>query len=346
MTIIGIPKPRMAQERRLALTLDALEPLAHDNTVLIEHNAGLGIDITNELFESLHNNVRVVPTERLYRETDILVSVKEPIIEECELLRSAKQGLHIFSFVHQPALWLTELFQKIGAVVIPFERIVGKNNLRPILAPMSIIAARICLLEGRNHYRNLRGPYLEKSRLVVVGSEGIGGQEAIALALECGFRRENIIGLDLKEKLPPEYLADYTPLPATKNYIAYALAQADIALSMVKAGDAKAPKLITREMIAGMPDHSFFADMSIDEGGASETSRPTTHENPTYEVGGVTHYCVSNMPALWAHTASEELAYAVYPYLAILADAYPLARATTTETSPELEALKNAAMFY
>lgn len=350
MAIIGIPKPRKPQEQRLALTLEAVEPLAHDHPILIEHNAGLGIGITNEMFESVHDNVRTVPTGKIYRETDILVSVKEPILEEREFLTTAKQGLHIFSFLHQPEPWLTELFREISAVVIPFERIIDeKHGVRPLLAPMSMIAAKICLLEGMNHYRNrapIPGPSFEETQLVIIGSEGIGGQEAIALALECGFRREHIIGLDLKEKLPPEYLADYTPIPATQTNVADSLAKADIAICAAKNGDAKAPKIITREMIAQMPNSSFFADMSIDEGGALETSRATTHAEPTYEVSGVTHYCVSNMPALWAKTASEELSYAVYPYLKALASAYPLTPATAAETSPELCQLKNAAMFY
>lgn len=350
MAVIGIPKPRKPQERRLALTLDVLEPLTEDNTILIEQNAGAGIGITDEMFASLHNAITIIPPERLYRETDILVSVKEPIIEEREFLATAKQGLHIFSFLHQPKPWLIELFREISAVVIPFERIINKNGSRPILAPMSMIAAKICLLEGMNHYRNHRasisGHSFEETRLVVIGSEGTGGQEAIALARECGFRPEHIIGLDLKEKLPPENIAiDYIPVPATKDAVTHALAQAAIAICAVKSGDAKAPKLITQEMIAGMPKDSFFADMSIDEGGASETSRPTTHQNPTYEVNGVTHYCVSNMPALWPKTASEELAHAVCAYLQTLADAHPLAPATIA-ASAELDALKNAAIFF
>lgn len=346
MTVIGIPKPRKPHERRLALTLEAMELLAHDNIILIEHDAGIGIGITDEMFASLPN-VETVPTKRLYRETDILVSVKEPVPEEREFLVIAKRGLHIFSFVHQPDQWLAELFREISAVVIPFERIVDTNGSRPILAPMSMIAAKICLLEGINHYRNLRGPYLEEARLVIVGSEGIGGQEAIALALECGFRQENIIGLDLKEKLPQEYLADYIPVPATKNNIASALTnpETDIAICAVKAGDAKTPKLITREMIAGMPKNSFFADMSIDEGGVAETSRPTTHAEPTYTIHDVTHYCVTNMPTLRAKTATEELSCAVYPYLKALADAHPLTP-TAMGMPTKLGALKNAAMFF
>lgn len=347
MAIIGIPKPRKPQERRLALTLEAMELLAEHHTILVEQNAGEGIGINDELLESAHTNITVVPTERLYRETDILVSVKEPIPEEYALFACAKRGVHIFSFLHQPEPHLAGLFQKISAVVIPFERIRDKHGNRPILMPMSMIAAKICLLQGINHYRNRHGPYFEEARLVVIGSGGAGGREAIALARDCGFRPEHITGLDLKEKLPPANIAiDYIPIPATKDTITNALTQADITICAAKAGDAASPKLITREMIARMPKDSFLADMSIDEGGTAETSRPTTHENPTYEVDGVTHYCVTNMPTLWAKTATEELAYAAYPYLHTLADTYPLTPATAAETSLELEQLKNAAMFY
>lgn len=350
--IIAIPKPRKQGEARLTATPETLGKLiAAGHTILVEQGAGEDLEMSDTEFRKLGKGVSILPKEYIYKTAELICTVKEPLEEEQELLASAPPGVHMFCYLHQPKPWHLELFKKLSAVVIPFERVITKNGLRPLLAPMSRIAAEVCVLRALNHIASVTGrrKRAKDAILVVIGSEGIGGQTAIEYALGCGFVRENIAGLDLEEKLTKsDYAYEYKTYPATARNIKELLKIADAVISTVKQGDKKAPKIITEEMIAGMPHGSFFADMAIDEGGSSETSMPTTHENPTYEnkKHGVTHYCVANMPAAMAKSATRDLAEATLPYLLAIGNSYPLTEKTNWDVSELIQELKNAVTFY
>lgn len=347
--IIAIPKPTKQGENRLPTTPEKIRELsALGHRFNIEYGAGAGIGIADDEFASIGTSVRILPAQEIAANADLIYTVKEP--NERDLFyQTAKHGVHIFCYFHQITEWQRALLRRLNAVAVPYENIIAKDGSRPLLAPMSEIAAAICFYRGVNHLLSTRGARKlpQDAKMAVLGCLGAGGAAAIELALQNGFEYDNIFGLDCAEKFPPPpSYYEYRAIASTPENIAEVFSQIDIAISAVKAGNGKAPKIITKNTMQRMKPGSFFADMAIDEGGTSETSMPTTHENPTYEINGVTHYCVTNMPAAAAVSATNLLADATFPYLQAIGGAYPLTPKTNWNASPELQELKNAAMFY
>lgn len=347
--IIAIPRPTKQGENRLPATPEKIRELSDlGHRFNIECGAGEGIGIFDQTFADIGAAIRMLPWHEIATDADLIYTVKEP--NERDLFyQTAKNGVHIFCYFHQITEWQNALLRQLNAVAIPYENIVAEDGSRPLLAPMSEIAAAICFYRGVNHLLSTRGARKlpQDAKMAVLGCLGAGGTAAIDLALQNGFEYDNIFGLDCAEKFPPPpSYYEYRAVASTPENIAEVFSQIDIVISAIKAGNGKAPKIITKNAIQRMKPGSFFADMAIDEGGTSETSQPTTHENPTYEINGVTHYCVTNIPAAAAVSATSLLADATFPYLQAIGDAYPLTPKTNWNASPELLALKNAAIFF
>jgi alanine dehydrogenase len=329
--IIGVPKEIKSQEHRVALLPSAAYQLVkRGHQVVVETNAGAGIGFSDENYAQA--GARIVQTHpEVFEQADMIVKVKEPLEPEYGLLR---KGQILFTYLHLAASKpLTEALQKTGATCIAYET-VRVNNRLPLLEPMSEIAGRMSVLVGGYFLAKHTGgkgvllggvPGVLPGKVVVIGG-GTSGVNAARMATGLGAD-VTILEVDLERMR----FLDITMGTAHTLYSSEAglidlLPQTDLLIGAVLVPGAKAPKLITREMLRLMKPNSVVVDIAIDQCGCLETSRPTTHDNPTYVEEGVVHYCVANMPGAYARTATQALTNVTYRYIEALAD-YPLAEA-------------------
>ena len=323
--IIGVPKEIKEQEQRIALVPSAAEQLTRrGHSVLVEKNAGVGSGYPDQEYTKARAEI-VDLAKDVFARADMIVKVKEPLKAEFPLLR---KGQILFTYLHLAASKpLTEALLKSGVTGIAYETIQIGNRL-PLLEPMSEIAGRMSVVMGANFLAKYNGgsgvllggvPGVLPGRVVVVG----GGTSGVNAARMAGGLGADVIILDVDlERLRYLDLAmqSTNTLFSTEANLMELMPDCDLLIGAVLLPGAKAPKLITRAMLRKMKLGSVLVDISIDQGGCAETSRPTTHVDPVYVEEGVTHYCVANMPAAYARTATQALTNVTYRYIELLAD--------------------------
>lgn len=330
--IIGIPKEIKQQEHRVSLVPGGAYQLTkHGHKVIIERGAGLGSGYSDSEYEKAGATFVNTHAE-VFEQADLIVKVKEPLAEEYPLLR---KGQILFTYLHLAAnRTLTEALMKSGATCIAYETIEVNRRL-PLLEPMSEIAGRMSIVMGGYFLARHQGgagvllggvPGVLPGKVVVIGG-GSSGINAARMAMGLGAD-VTILELDLERMR----FLDITMNAANTLFSSEAnlqdlLPTVDLLVGAVLVPGARAPKLITREMLKMMKPGSVLVDIAIDQGGCAETSRPTTHEAPTYVEEGVIHYCVANMPGAYARTATQALTNVTYRYIEHLADAKNLAGA-------------------
>src|SRR6266480_5414917 len=323
--IIGVPKEIKEQERRIALVPSAAEQLTkRGHTVLVEKNGGIGSGYPDEEYKKAGAEI-VDLAKDVFARADMIVKVKEPLPAEFPLLR---KGQILFTYLHLAASKaLTDALLKSGVTAIAYETIQINNRL-PLLEPMSEVAGRMSVVMGANYLAKHNGgsgvllggvPGVLPGRVVVIGG-GTAGVNAARMATGLGAD-VTILEVDLDRlrflDLAMDNLHTVYSSEANLNEL---MPECDLLIGAVLLPGAKAPKLITRAMLRKMKRGSVLVDISIDQGGCAETSRPTTHLDPVYIEQGVTHYCVANMPAAYARTATQALTNVTYRYVELLAD--------------------------
>jgi alanine dehydrogenase len=323
--IIGVPKETKEQEQRVALLPSAVNQLTrHGHSVLMEKNAGAGSGYPDETYAKAGAEI-VDQAKAVFSRADMIVKVKEPLEAEFPLLR---RGQILFTYLHLAASKpLTEALLKSGVTGIAYETIQVSNRL-PLLEPMSEIAGRMSVVMGAyflaKHNRGsgvlLGGvPGVLPGRVVVLGG-GTSGVNAARMATGLGADVK-ILDVDLdRMRFLDMTMKNAHTLYSNEANLHDLMPGCDLLIGAVLLPGAKAPKLITRVMLKKMKPGSVLVDISIDQGGCAETSRPTTHLDPVYVEENVTHYCVANMPAAYARTATQALANVTYRYIELLAD--------------------------
>ena len=323
--IIGVPKEIKEQEYRVAVPPSAAYQLIRrGHSVLVESGSGAGVGYPDADYEQA-GAVIATDHEAIFAKAELIVKVKEPQPSEYPLLRP---GQILFTYLHLAANRpLTEALLKSGVTALAYETIVVNRRL-PLLEPMSEIAGRMSVLVGgyflAKHFGGsgvlLGGvPGVLPGRVMVLGG-GISGINAARMAT--GVSADvTILEVDL-ERMRFLDITLHTAHTVYSNeaHLMELLPQVDLLIGAVLVPGAKAPKLITRGMLRSMRPGSVFVDIAIDQGGCAETSRPTTHHDPVFVEEGVTHYCVANMPAAYARTATQALTNVTHPYFELLAD--------------------------
>ena len=323
--IIGVPKEIKEQERRIALVPSAAEQLTkRGHSVLVEKNGGIGSGYPDEEYKKAGAEI-VDLAKDVFARADMIVKVKEPLPAEFLLLR---KGQILFTYLHLAASKaLTDALLKSGVTAIAYETIQIGNRL-PLLEPMSEIAGRMSVVMGAYFLAKHNGgsgvllggvPGVLPGRVVVIGG-GTAGVNAARMATGLGAD-VTILEVDLERmRFLDITMGSAHTLYSSESHLRELMPNVDLLIGAVLVPGAKAPKLITRAMLKAMKTGSVLVDIAIDQGGCAETSRPTTHLQPIYVEEGVTHYCVANMPAAYARTATQALTNITYRYVELLAD--------------------------
>jgi len=323
--IIGVPREIKEQERRIALVPSAAEQLTkRGHTVLVEKNGGVGSGYPDEEYKKAGAEI-VDLAKDVFARADLIVKVKEPLSPEFPLLR---KGQILFTYLHLAASKpLTEALLKSGVIGVAYETIQIGNRL-PLLEPMSEIAGRMSVVMGAYFLAKHNGgsgvllggvPGVLPGRVVVIGG-GTAGVNAARMATGLGAD-VTILEVDLERmRFLDITMGSAHTLYSSESHLRELMPNVDLLIGAVLLPGAKAPKLITRAMLKAMKPGSVLVDIAIDQGGCAETSRPTTHLQPTYVEEGVTHYCVANMPAAYARTATQALTNVTYRYVELFAD--------------------------
>lgn len=325
--IIGIPKEIKNNENRVSLTpAGARELVAHGHTVYVQHTAGQNSGFPDEAYVAA--GAKILPTiEEVYAIAEMIIKVKEPIKPEYSLVR---KGQLIFTYFHFACdRELTEAMLASGATCLAYETVVDRNGGLPLLVPMSEVAGRMSIQEGARFLEKPQGgcgklmggvPGVKPAKVLVLGG-GIVGTNAALMAAGLGA---DVTLCDIS--LPRlRYLSEVMPknvktLYSSRYNIEQELPTTDLVVGAVLIPGAKAPHLITRDMLPLMRPGSVLVDVAIDQGGCFETSHPTTHAEPIYEVDGIVHYCVANIPGAVPCTSTLALTNATLPYALKLAD--------------------------
>jgi len=323
--IIGVPKEIKEQEQRVALLPSGTNELTkHGHSVLVEKDAGLGSGYPDQDYVKAGAEI-VDQAKEVFTRADMIVKVKEPLKAEFPLLR---RGQILFTYLHLAASKsLTEELLKSGVIGVAYETIQVDHRL-PLLEPMSEIAGRMSVVMGANFLAKYNGgsgvllggvPGVLPGRVVIVGG-GTSGVNALRMAKGLGADA-TILDIDVERlRFLDIAIENLHTLFSNEANLDDLMPDCDLLIGAVLLPGAKAPKLITRAMLGKMKRGSVFVDISIDQGGCAETSRPTTHLDPVYVQEGVTHYCVANMPAAYARTATQALTNVTYRYVELLAD--------------------------
>jgi alanine dehydrogenase len=325
--IIGVPKEVKDHETRVGLVPSGAQALREaGHQVLVQAGAGLGSSLTDREYEEA--GAQLLPSAaEVWRRADLVIKVKEP--QPCEY-GYLRPGLILFTYLHlAPLPELTDRLLEANVTAIAYETIREKDGSLPLLTPMSEVAGRLAIqigavyLEAPNGGRGvlLGGvPGVAPGYVVVLGG-GIVGTNAAKMAVGMGAH-VTIIDKNLNRlrELDDIFQGRAVTLASNVWTIREALRHADLVIGGVLIPGASAPKLVRRDMLPAMKNGAVMVDVSIDQGGCFETSRPTTHTDPVYFVDGVLHYCVSNMPAAVPHTSTLALTNATFPYLMSLAN--------------------------
>ena len=323
---IGVPKEIKPQENRIGLTPESVKILtSNSHEVLVENNGGFEAGFYNEQYKRAGAKI-IDKAEDIFSDSDIIVKVKEPLSNEVKMIR---ENQIVFTYLHLAAAKeLAEGLIKSKAVCIAYETITDDNGKLPLLAPMSAVAGRMSIQAGAHSLeKNQQGrglllggaPGVEPANVVILGG-GVVGENAAIIAT--GMRAKVYI-VDKSEKRLEElkniFGEKIIPLLSDKTDLKKLVSECDLLIGGVLIPGAEAPKLITKEMIKNMKRGTVVVDVAIDQGGCVETSRPTTHADPTYIVDNVVHYCVANMPGGVPRTSTLALNKATLPFLSKLA---------------------------
>ena len=324
---IGIPKEIKNNENRVGMTPDGVAELVkHGHEVFIQHTAGEGSGFADAAYEKV--GAKILPTiEAVYDVAEMIIKVKEPIKPEYPLL---KHGQLVFTYFHLACdLELTEAMVKSGAVCLAYETVQTADKRLPLLVPMSEVAGRMASINGAYYLQKTKGgkgklmsgvPGVKPAKVLVLGG-GIVGEAAARMAAGMGAEVYiTDISLPRLRQLDAELPANVHTLYSTEHNIRKELKDVDIVVGSVLVPGDKAPHLITRDMLKEMEPGTVLVDVAIDQGGCFETSHPTTHSDPVYEVDGIVHYAVANIPGAVPNTSTAALTNATLKYALALAD--------------------------
>jgi alanine dehydrogenase len=323
---VGVPKEIKNHEYRVGLTPTSVaELVGAGHEVIVETQAGSGIDFDDQAY--VEAGARIAPDARsTFAEADMIVKVKEPQPQEIALLEPRHL---LFTYLHlAPDPDQAHGLIKSGATCIAYETVTANDGSLPLLKPMSEVAGRMSIQVGAHYLEKEQGgrgvllggvPGVAPAKVAILGG-GVSGVNAAQMAV--GMRADvtiyDISNARLAE-LDMFFGSQIKTAYASKAAIAWAVANSELVIGAVLVPGAAAPKLVTREMLKTMKRGSVLVDIAIDQGGCFETSRPTTHENPVFEVDGVIHYCVANMPGAVARTSAFALNNATLPFVLKLA---------------------------
>jgi alanine dehydrogenase len=325
--LIGVPKEIKNHEYRVGLTPSSVRELvAHGHQVMVQREAGAGIGASDDDYAKAGATL-AHDAASVFAQAEMIVKVKEPQAGERRMLR---EGQILFTYLHlAPDPEQCTDLMKSGAVCIAYETVTQPGGGLPLLAPMSEVAGRMAVQAGAHHLEKAHGglgvllggvPGVAPAKIVIIGA-GVVGTNAAQIAVGTGAQVVVIDkSLDALRRLDHVLGARVMTLHSNQDNIEREVLSADLVIGAVLIPGAAAPKLVTREMLARMKNGSVIVDVAIDQGGCFETSKPTTHAEPTYVIDGVVHYCVANMPGAVPRTSTYALNNATLPFTLQLAD--------------------------
>lgn len=325
--LIGVPKEIKTHEYRVGLTPASVrEVVDHGHQVLVETNAGLGIGVMDSEYERAGAQIASIAAD-VFARADMIVKVKEPQAAERKMLRPEQV---LFTYLHlAPDRPQTDDLIASGAICIAYETVTSASGGLPLLAPMSEVAGRMSIQVASTFLEKPRGglgvllsgvPGVPPASVVILGG-GVVGSNAAFMAVGAGA--DVVVldrSLDVLRRLVAQFGARVKTVFSTRDAVEHYITQADAVIGGVLIPGAAAPKLVTREMVGRMKKGSVLVDVAIDQGGCFETSHATTHTEPVYEVDGVIHYCVANMPGGVPRTSAFALNNATLPFILALAN--------------------------
>ncbi len=325
--IIGVPKEIKTNENRVALVPVGAQTLTRaKHTVLVETGAGIGSGFSDEAYKQAGATI-ISTAKEIFERADMIMKVKEPLPPEYGLIR---QGQIVFTYFHfASSKELTEAMMKSRCIAIAYETVQKADNSLPLLIPMSEVAGRMAPQEGAKYLEKAMGgrgvllagvPGTEPADVAIIGG-GVVGTNAAKIAAGLGARvtilDNNLYRLRYLDDVMPKNVVTMMSNPYN---IKKAVSHADMTIGAVLIPGAKAPHLVTRDMLKDMKTGSVIIDVSVDQGGCVETCKPTTHDNPTYVIDGVVHYCVANMPGAVPFTSTVALTNATLSYAVEIAN--------------------------
>jgi alanine dehydrogenase len=324
---IGVPKEIKTLEFRVGMTPAGVRELVHDgHDVIVETNAGLGIGMSDADYENAGASV-LGAAKDVFAAADMIVKVKEPQLKECAMLREDQV---LFTYLHLAAdPEQTKALVDSGTTAIAYETVTADDGSLPLLTPMSEVAGRLSIQSGAYHLQKANGgrgvllggvPGVAPGKVVIIGG-GVSGMNAADMAIGLGA---DVTILDRSlprlRELDDIWGGRVHTIYSTKHEIDELVPNADLVIGAVLVAGAAAPKLVTAQNVKDMHSGAVMVDISIDQGGCFETSRPTTHAEPTYVVDDVVHYCVTNMPGAVPRTSTFALTNATLPFVKALAN--------------------------
>ncbi|WP_022728272.1 alanine dehydrogenase [Fodinicurvata sediminis] len=325
--LVGVPKEIKTKEFRVGLTPTSVRELVHNgHQVLVETGAGDGIGFSDKIYSDAGAGIAGSAAE-VFEKSEMIVKVKEPQPQECKMLR---EDQILFTFLHlAPDLTQTQGLIDSGCIAIAYETVTDRHGRLPLLAPMSEVAGRMsvqvgahCLEKEQQGKGVLLGgvPGVNPAKVVILGG-GVSGMNAARMAM--GMSADVTVidkSLERLNELDTIFDSKLNTLYSTVDSIEAHCLEADLVIGCVLIPGAAAPKLVTRDMISRMEAGTVLVDVAIDQGGCFETSKATTHDNPTFIVDDVVHYCVANMPGAVARTSTQALNNATLPFTLALAN--------------------------
>ena len=324
---IGVPKEIKVEEYRVGLTPDSVRQfVAHGHKVLVETQAGIGLNCSDENYHSAGAQI-ADHSEKVFAESDLIIKVKEPQKSERMMLR---ENQILYTFLHlAPDPVQTKDLIASGAICLAYETVTDNNNQLPLLTPMSQVAGRLSIQAGARCLEKEMGgkgvllggvPGVLPAKVTVIGG-GTVGENAIVIALGLGA---DVTVLDsnvntlarLEQRYAPGLKTVYSSIASLE----YHVINSDLVIGAVLVAGAEAPKLVSMDMVKAMKKGSVLVDVAIDQGGCFETSKPTTHSDPTYLINGIVHYCVANMPGAVPCTSTYALNNVTVPFGISIAD--------------------------
>ena len=321
--IIGVPKEVKVMEHRVGLTPQSVSELVSaGHKVLVEHNAGTGIDFTDADYTKVGATI-IKNKSAIFSKSEMIVKVKEPSQDECKMLR---EDQIIFTYLHLAAdMTQAELLKDSKCIAIAYETITGSNkHSLPLLAPMSKIAGRMSVQVGARFLEKSEGGRgvllggvagVAPANVVVIGG-GVVGSNAICMAV--GLEGRVVVldkSIEVLDSLKAQYGSKLNTLYANQHNVIESIKEADLVIGAVLVAGASAPKIITREMLKLMKKNAVIVDVAIDQGGCLETSKATTFKDPIYFEEDILHYCVANIPGAVPHTSTVALNNSTMPFI-------------------------------
>jgi len=324
--IVGVPKEVKVREYRVGLVpAGARELASRGQTVIVQTRAGEGIGFSDDDYRAAGAHI-AADAEEVFDRADLVVKVKEPQPQECAMLRPDQV---LFTYLHlAPDPEQTQALQRSGCIAIAYETVTSERGGLPLLAPMSEVAGRMAVQVGARCLEKASGgqglllggvPGVAPADVVILGG-GVAGSNALRMAVGLGADA-TVIDRDLNrlKQLDDQFGGRVKTVFSTDASIEQAVLGADLVIGTVLVPGAAAPKLVTREMVSRMRKGSAVVDVAVDQGGCFETTHATTHDHPIFDVEGVVHYCVANMPGAVARTATLALTNATLPHVIALA---------------------------